>query len=191
MSIRNLINGQTIRIDNHTRGCNSKFEWDEAVHLHKCMDGNNRFNRAEVLIPLHHKGEIEFRKIQSKSQKIEKQLKHEIREAFSNVTVRNEFIKTFNSELVEKLRACDIHNKSMQKEIIENALLSIAQFFGVRPRIKEKIYSTFIKLYKVSTENTSDFYMKFTPNIKIDRFPLTVGENEDEVASSIFDDEVK
>ena len=186
MSIRNLINGQTIRIDNHTRGCNSKFEWNEAVHLHKRMNGDNRFNRAEVIIPLHNKGEIEFRKIEGKSQKVKDQLKNEIKEAFKNVTIRNEFIRTFNSELVEKLKDCNIH-KYNQKTIIENALMSIASFFGIKPRIQKEIHLSFMNLYKVRSENEPDFYMNIHTDTKRDRFSLVMSENNDEIISSISD----
>ena len=63
MSLESLIKGQTIKIDNHTQGCNVEYKWNEAVHLHKRMNGEGRFNKAEIIIPLSSKGKLYFRKI--------------------------------------------------------------------------------------------------------------------------------
>ncbi len=54
---------------------------------------NDRYNGAEVLIPLHSRKNLTFRKIKGKSDLIERQLKKEIKKAFKNKGKRTAFVK--------------------------------------------------------------------------------------------------
>ena len=60
MALRNLIDGQTIKIDNHNRG--GEFEWGKGVHMHKRMN-KDKYSGAEVLIYLDEDKDLEFSSI--------------------------------------------------------------------------------------------------------------------------------
>ena len=59
--LRQLINGQTIKIDNHN--CGKEVIWDRSIHFHKRMN-SKKYRGAEVIIPIAEDGELEFRKIE-------------------------------------------------------------------------------------------------------------------------------
>lgn len=88
--MRRLIEGQTIRIDNHDSGGGRQATWDDSLHIHKIMN-TDRYNGVEVLIPLNENREISFRKVKGKSSLIEAQLRNEIKRAFKDVQKRKQF----------------------------------------------------------------------------------------------------
>ena len=59
MALSSLIDGQTIKIDNHNIG--TLYQWDEAIHLHKRMN-SDKYRGAEVIIPIAIDGKLEFNK---------------------------------------------------------------------------------------------------------------------------------
>lgn len=61
-----LINGQTIRIDNHRYDTEFK-----GLHIHKIMN-NNHYNGAEFLIPIDTNYKLTFRKLRGKKKLIKK-----------------------------------------------------------------------------------------------------------------------
>ena len=93
MSLSSLVDGQTIKIDNHNTG--TSFQWDEAIHLHKRMN-SKKYRGIEVLIPLACDGKLEFRGANGKK---DLELMNEIEKAFSNPTIRVRFVKTLMKSL--------------------------------------------------------------------------------------------
>ena len=57
MALSSLIDGQTIKIDNHNIG--TLYEWSKAIHLHKRMN-SDKYRGAEVIIPIAEDGELDF-----------------------------------------------------------------------------------------------------------------------------------
>jgi glycerophosphoryl diester phosphodiesterase len=89
--MKELIRGQTIRIDNHDSGSGKATTWGSGVHIHKKMN-SDRYNSAEVIIPLDKEGEIQFKKLQGRHQRVERQLKNEINKALRDKVKRQEFV---------------------------------------------------------------------------------------------------
>ena len=90
--MKNLINGQSIRIDNHHRGDGSEFELKNNVHIHKVMN-SDRYNGAEILIPLNETQDLIFKKIKGRDNIVKKQIVNEINKAFKDKRKRTEFVK--------------------------------------------------------------------------------------------------
>ena len=86
MALSNLINGQTIEVDNHNRG--NVYKWDRTIHLHKRMN-SDKFRGMQVIIPIADDGDLEFRKVKGHDDDIH--IKNEIANAFSNTYIRNKF----------------------------------------------------------------------------------------------------
>jgi len=131
MAIKNLIDGQTIEIDNHNRGC--AIEWGKGIHLHKRMN-SDKYNGAEVLIYINDDKDLEFRRLQGKTSDIERRITNEIKDAFKNSSKRRDFIKSFYKSLDEILKnnGSDIDERI---RIAKDAAKRIAGYFELKPKI--------------------------------------------------------
>ena len=131
MAIKNLIDGQTIEIDDHNRCC--AIEWGKGIHLHKRMNSDT-YNGAEVLIYINDDKDLEFRSLQGRTSDIERHIKNEIKNEFKNPSKRRDFIKSFYKSLDEILKnnGYDINKRY---EIAEAAATRIARYFDLKPKI--------------------------------------------------------
>ena len=150
MALSNLIDGQTIEIDNHNRG--TEYKWDEAIHIHKRMN-SKQYRGIEVLIPLAQKGRLDFR---GASEKKEIELKNEIRKAFSNHTIRTRFVNTLINSLSDLYNSSKI-SKDEWYELFVIVASKIAAYFDLKPKVKERIDNDIIRF---SREKGLDIFIK-------------------------------
>lgn len=158
--MKNLIKGQSLRIDNHDSGSGREAKWDERVHIHKVMNHDN-FNGAEILIPLKSQEEITFRKIQGKQERTERQLKNEIEKAFKDPKKRKEFVR-FVFDKIENYQGSGTYNDLIHS-LIDGAE-SLARHFGLKSRILDETVSNIgNKIRSFTTlhqdENGEEFYI--------------------------------
>ena len=150
MSLRRLINEQTIKIDNHN--CGKEVIWDRSIHLHKRMN-SKKYRGAEVIIPIAEDGELDFRKIEG-DEETQRSLVNEISKAFGNETIRNNFVKSFYKSLDEILRSNKVDNP---KEVICQAADRLIRYFGVKPKFAKGFRESLGKYFiTYSGEDGSD-----------------------------------
>lgn len=132
--MKELIQGQTIRLDNHDSGSGRAVTWGSGIHVHKKMN-SDRYNSAEVIIPLDKSGKLEFRKLQGRSEMIEKQLKNEINRALKNKSKRWEFVSSV-------LKRLESYSSSVPKpQLVRNLRMgaeNLASHFDLQPTIVEE-----------------------------------------------------
>ncbi|MDT4511857.1 hypothetical protein [Bacteroides cellulosilyticus] len=154
MALKQLIDGQTILIDNHCRG--AEFKWGKGVHLHKSMD-RDKFSGAEVLIPLYEDAndqQLDFRNLRGENQA---QIKNEIKDAFKDKGIRNRFIHSFYKALDEILKKERI-SRIERIDIAKKATSHIAELFGLKTKIKDSLKKEADKYYiKFGREDGDDF----------------------------------
>lgn len=141
MALSSLINGQTLKIDNHNRGTN--YEWDEAIHIHKRMN-SKKYRGIEVLVPLAHDSKLEFRGVNGNK---DIELMNEIEKAFSNPTIRPKFVRT----LIKSLSNLFGNSKISKDEwygLFEEVAGRIVRYFGVKDKVGERINNDIIKFSK-------------------------------------------
>ena len=98
--MKSILENQTIRIDNHLRGC-VPIDWDDPsqdIHLHKSQNSDKKQLRYEIRIPLNTEREIT---INGDSEPVPSKLKKEIEKAFEDHSKKQHFI----DELKEALRS--------------------------------------------------------------------------------------
>ena len=91
-----------------------------------------------------------------KIQIIEMQIKNEIEKAFSNNTIRTMFVKTLIDELT-KLFTDNKIPKEKWNILFDEVAIRIVKYFGVKPKIKEKIGNEIIRF---SQEKGLDIFVK-------------------------------
>lgn len=155
-----LIDGQTIRIDNHHR--NSILDSLHGVHIHKVMN-HDKYRGAEILVPIgtDDKDDIEFRKIKG-GMDVEKRLKKEIRRAFSNKAIREKFIKSFYKSLDDIMKYAQIEDIQERQSIAKSSALRIAEMFGTKLEVKQSFMEEANSFYQL-TSDESVFYLAQTP----------------------------
>ena len=163
MALKNLLNKQKIRIDNHKRGTRLPNSWDDTeydVHIDKetqyKIDGRKR--KVVIKVPLNSnrpvicktgKGEID----------IPKKLMKEIQEAFSNNKIRRAFI----NDLINTLKNYPSIMSSEKKA--RQAIQKLSEHFGLE--LTGKVIKTYIEDYLNSiSQNFKDetdrlYYIKF------------------------------
>lgn len=163
MALSNLIDGQTIEIDNHNRGTN--YEWDEAIHIHKRMN-SKKYRGIEVLVPLAHDSKLDFRGVNGNK---DVELMNEIEKAFSNSTIRTKFVKTLINSLSNLFNNSKI-SKVEWYGLFEDVASRIAGYFGLKTKIKEKIGNDIIR---ISREKGLDIFVKANGENK----SITIGDD--------------
>jgi len=98
MSLKKLINNQTIDIDDHHWGSGEIKNWDDSskdVHIHKRterkIEGKHR--KVDIRVPINSNNAIKITSDLKNLPEIPRTLKKEITEAFENQTIRENFIK--------------------------------------------------------------------------------------------------
>lgn len=152
MALSSLIDGQTIKIDNHNIG--TLYQWDEAIHLHKRMN-SDKYRGAEVIIPIAIDGKLEFKGIDGRSRD-DLHIKNEIKKAFSNPTIRTRFVKSLINNLSDLFSSSKI-SKEEWYELFVTVAERIAVYFGLKTKVKEQIG---IDILRFSRENKLDFFIK-------------------------------
>lgn len=150
MALSSLIDGQTIKIDNHNTG--TLYQWDEAIHLHKRMN-SKKYRGIEVLIPLAQDGKLDFRGSNGKK---DIELKNEIEKAFSNPTIRIKFVKTLINSLSDLFDSSKI-SKDEWYELFVIVASRIAAYFDLKPKVKGRIGNDIIRF---SREKGLDIYIR-------------------------------
>lgn len=98
MSLRNLISGETIDIDNHNRGVNLDID-DKAIHLHKRFNnGCKRFAKSEATFDLN-RDNRNITVVKRKGPKADTIIR-EIQKAFEDKNLRHDFV----NDLIDSLQ---------------------------------------------------------------------------------------
>ena len=173
--MRELIKGQTIRFDAHKRGDGQPTAWGDGVHLHKVMN-NDRYNRAEVLIPIDNADDVEFRKVIGKTRPIKRRITKEISNALNkNPQKRKEFIETLFREI-------DRYSESMTVEERRGNLIAgakrVAKHFGLKDSFMEEVNDNLDQcLSGHKDENEKVCWM--LRKLKAKSMTVILGENKD------------
>ena len=152
MALSSLIDGQTIKIDNHNIG--TLYQWDKTIHLHKRMN-SDKYRGAEVIIPIAEDGELDFRGIDGKGM-TDMRIKNEIRKAFSKTTIRIRFVTTLLNSLSKLFNNSKI-SKDEWYRLFEEVAGRIVRYFGIKNKVGERINSDIIKFSK---EKGINIYIK-------------------------------
>ena len=131
MNVRQLINGQTVQLDNHNRG--SELIYERGLHLHKRMN-KGVMGSAEVIVPLSEDGEIEFRSLRG-NDKIKARIRNEIKKAFKDKHIRINFVKSFYKSMDIILSNSKIEDFNTKIDNLKKASLRMASCFGLTPKI--------------------------------------------------------
>lgn len=161
MALRQLIDGQTIEIDNHNRG--TTFKCGKGIHLHKRMD-SDKYSGAEVLIPIYDDDELYFRNITGNEDKEAKRIIKEIRDAFKDPYTKTQFIKSFYKSLNEILKK-DGYSIDERIELAKKAAIRLAKHFALKPQIIDYFGDVGDKFYlEIRDSNNSKMYILENPN---------------------------
>lgn len=152
MSLRKLIDGQTIKIDNHNSG--TEIVWGTGIHLHKRMN-KDKYAGAEVLIYIGEDKDIEFRSIVGGDDE-KKRLQNEISKAFKNVTIRSQFIKSFYTSLQDILDASCIRDADERYKLAEQAAKRIVRILGLKEKVAEWFVDGVNEYFLFSQGESSD-----------------------------------
>lgn len=138
MSLRPLLKGETIKIDNHHAGQRIALD-DEGLHMHKRFnESNKKRGRVDVIIKLNDDIEVEGYRGQDAAT-----IEREIRAAFANRGIRERFLKSAKKALTE-LSTVGITERipnEVVKEKINNILIGVTEYFGVsRDNIADLLY---------------------------------------------------
>jgi hypothetical protein len=128
MKINSLLNNQTLQIDNHKWGSGEPLNWDAKhsdIHLDK-LTWTSKKNHIRIKVPLNSNRPISIENKSKGLRAIPTQLVHEIKEAFSNKTIRERFI----NDLSTVLR--NYESVLANEEKTRLALESIAKHFGLQ-----------------------------------------------------------
>ena len=136
MALSSLIDGQTIKIDNHNIG--TLYEWSKAIHLHKRMN-SDKYRGAEVIIPLAEDGELDFRGLDGRRM-ADLHIKNEIRKAFSKTTIRIRFVTTLLNSLSKLFNNSKI-SKDEWYRLFEEVASRIVRYFDIKNKVGEKLRS--------------------------------------------------
>ena len=166
MNVRQLINGQTVQLDNHNRG--SELIYGRGLHLHKRMN-KGVMGSAEVIVPLFEDGEIEFRSLRG-HETIKARLRNEIRKAFKDKRIRMNFVIRLSNSRIE-----DINTKI---DNLKKASLRMASCFGLTPKIVNYIMEEADTFYaEFVTEDGFNGYIKSD----VQNETITIGTDIEEI----------
>lgn len=123
MSLKNLIESQTIMIDDHLRGTNEKKNWDDQtkdIHIDKKtnrkIDGKRQ--SIHIRVPINSTRPIKIENNKGKLKEIPRQISREIKEAFEDKKTREAFINDV-IETIENFPTILESEKRVQ-QVLEN-----------------------------------------------------------------------
>lgn len=164
--MKTLINGQSIKIDNHKRGDGNPIKFEPGIHIHKRMN-HHRYAGAEVEIPL---AENRPMKIKIKgNKKQEARLRSEIQKAFKDVKKTTAFVKSMLEELN---RICTYKDDKDRSESFRTSANNIAKHFGLKEAVREDIIQNTQDIFEtihIDDENKPHYLLqdKKKENIRI------------------------
>lgn len=175
MSLKGLIDNQTIIIDDHKRGSREVKDWDDEkndVHIDKTTNFplNGKRQKVRIRIPINSQRPIKIENAKKGSiDEIPSQLQREIKKAFENNKKRNEFI----AEVVNVLKdfKTSLSSEQRAKQILEN----LASHFDLNWN-GEKITAYIEDILTSYTEVFEDKEGK-TFFAKIDQDKIEIGQN--------------
>ncbi len=173
MSLKELINGQDIMIDDHKRGAKEIKNWDsdDDIHIDKTTQYKveGKLQAVQIKIPLNSNKKISV-EAKTKINEVPRKLKKEIVKAFENKNQREYFIK----DLLKILKNFESTIDNLDK--VQEAMSRVAKHFDLNSwteqEIKHDIGKTLksvARLYK-DEENNNEYY------IIIDRERIRLGE---------------
>lgn len=141
MSIKGLIKGETIKIDNHSAGQAIDID-DRGLHLHKRFNkACKKHGKAEAIIPLN-EGNITFRNVDNKEGK---EIVNEISRTLKDSDVRNRFVgqlvdclndlAKYKDMYIDKNQNYDKDNRKLNDEgyhKLKNIINHVADIFDVK-----------------------------------------------------------
>ena len=134
--MKNLIKGESIRFDIHDSGSGQEVNSDRDLHMHKIMN-KDRYNGAEVLIPVKGDRELEIRKIKGNSRKVRNQIINEINNALKkDKKKRIRFVNDVISQIDRYSEDLPIEEKV---EYLKKGLSNIIKHFNLKNHILDEI----------------------------------------------------
>ena len=171
MSLRPLINNQSLIIDDHKWGAKEEKDWDKSstdVHIDKKtkypIDGKKQDIR--IRIPINSERDISVEVKKDRISEVPNRLRKEIIKAFENKKIRDAFIK----ELIPILENFSSNLDSLEKA--ESVLRRISRHFDLdwtSQKIENQIRGSLLELTQVyEDENRKQYYITLDRNkIKI------------------------
>lgn len=170
MALSNLLNNQTITIDNHHRGGNV-LVWDKSLHIHKRMNGGCKSSvECEIYFADHDRG-IVFSNERGKNVTA---IKNEIKDAFYLPDIRDNFIKSFYDAVEPILGTSNDRKPSDVVRIIRRAVKRIAKIFGLSEDIQDAMIDALPNVYMFSSD-------KYYIGLRDDKLRVVMGDNYQEV----------
>lgn len=179
MSLRKLIDGQTIKIDNHNNG--TAIVWGTGIHLHKRMN-KDKYAGAEVLIYIGEDKDIEFRSMVGGDDE-KKRLQNEISRAFKNVTVRNQFVESFYKSLQNILDASCIEDTNERYKLAEQASIRIVRLFGLKEKVRDHFIAGLNEFFVFSQGKNGDVAIV---TLNAGESSVTIGRDMDYVTKTLI-----
>lgn len=177
MALSNLLNNQTIIIDNHHRGGNI-LEWNKSLHIHKRMNSGCKSSvECEIYFADHDRG-IVFSNERGKNVPV---IKNEILEAFSSSDIRNKFIESFYDAVTPILTNNNNRSPSDVIRIIRRAVKRIARSFGLSDDIQDAMINT-VQHKHSHMFRTDKYYI----GLKDDEVKVSMGDAPQEVFNSLL-----
>lgn len=172
MSLKPLIQNQSIIIDDHNWGAREEKDWDKSsrdIHIDKKtkkykIDGITQ--EVRIKIPINSDRNISLENKRNKIAEVPRKLREEISEAFSNKTIRNNFIR----ELTPILENFKSNLDSIDKA--KSVLNRISKHFDLQwdsQTIENHINDSLIELTQVYIDDENkQYYISLNENrIKI------------------------
>lgn len=170
MALSNLLNNQTITIDNHHRGGNI-LEWNKSLHIHKRMNGGCKSSvECEIYFADYNRG-IVFSNERGKNVTA---IKNEIKDAFYLPDIRTNFIKSFYDAVEPILRNSYNRKPSDVIRIVRKAVKRIAKIFDLPEDIQDAMIDAVPNVYMYSSD-------KYYIGLRDDKFKVVMGDNYQEI----------
>lgn len=150
--MRALINGQTLRIDNHKRGDGTEIKFRPGIHIHKIMN-NDRYSGANIELPLNENEGVKI--IAEGNRKTKDRLWSEIKRAFKDAKKRTAFVKDMIDELDRK---CTFNDDAERLQAYITSANKIAQHFGLIDMTKPIMKNTKDIFKTIHTDENGKLY---------------------------------
>lgn len=175
MSLKGLIDKQTIIIDDHKRGSREVRNWDDQaadVHIDKTTNFpvNGERQDIRIRVPINSQRPIKIENAKKKKfEEIPRQLRREIQSAFEDEQKRGSFIK----DIVDHIRTFDtiLDNEKRVQQVLSN----ISKHFDLK-WTKEKIATYSNDALSLYTQSYTDIEGR-QYFITIDKEKIKIGEN--------------
>lgn len=178
MSLQSLIKGQTIKIDDHRRGCREQKLWEDKsadIHLHKETNDTKDSKAVSIKIPLNNLERpvyIENTRRHKKQETVPAPLRKEIENALNNKKLREKFLKDVVKRLDDyQWPYGNASHEVFQKEIKKLAE-HIAKGFGLTLTEETMELWSNVKLERFTQILTNDKGVKFKLVLKENYFRL-------------------